>query len=361
MRILHIIDHLGLGGAQTVIKGIFERQRKNRNIFLFVLRKREINIKIKHPNIKIFNSKEKYSLKPIKELKELIEREKIDVLHCHLFRSQFIGWRLKRKYFSKMQLIFHEHGQIFQNGRIYPYFMRKSREDVDLFIAVSKATKNKLIERAKISLAKIKVLYNFVDLDKFNPKKIKISIQKEKENLGIKKGDFVIGFVGRLSEVKGCGYLIKSLPYLNFNYKVLIAGDGDLRESLENLAKKLNVFHKIIFLGYIKETKKIYQLLDVNVIPSLNESFSLSAIESQAMKVPTIASNIDGLNEVVIDKKTGLLFEQKNERDLEKKIKLLHSNKKLKEKLINEGLKNAKAHSLKDYIKNLKEVYNNFK
>ena len=260
-----------------------------------------------------------------------------------------------------MQLIFHEHGQIFQNGRIYPYFMRKSREDVDLFIAVSKATKNKLIERAKISLAKIKVLYNFVDLDKFNPKKIKISIQKEKENLGIKKGDFVIGFVGRLSEVKGCGYLIKSLPYLNFNYKVLIAGDGDLRESLENLAKKLNVFHKIIFLGYIKETKKIYQLLDVNVIPSLNESFSLSAIESQAMKVPTIASNIDGLNEVVIDKKTGLLFEQKNERDLEKKIKLLHSNKKLKEKLINEGLKNAKAHSLKDYIKNLKEVYNNFK
>jgi len=361
MRVLHIIDSLGLGGAQTVVKGIFENQKKNKDIFLFVLRKREINMGIKHPNIKIFNSKAKYSLKPIKELKELIEREKIDVLHCHLFRSQFTGWRLKKKYFQKMKLIFHEHGEILQNHLPYNYFTRRSKEEVDLLIAVSKATKNMLIARAKIESNKIKILYNFVDLDRFNSKRININIQNEKKKLGIKKNDFVIGFVGRLSEVKGCKYLIKALPYLDFNYKVLIAGDGDLRKSLENLTKKLNVADKVIFMGYINDTTKVYLLLNVNVIPSLSESFSLSAIEGQAIGIPTIASNIEGLNEVVINKKTGLLFEPKNERDLAEKIKLVYKNKLLRLKLIKEGFKKVKKYSSGYYIKSLKKVYINLK
>src|SRR3989344_3696257 len=112
MKILHLIDSLGLGGAQTVVKGIFENQRKNKDIFLYVLRKREINIDVDHPNVKIFNSNKKYSLASIQELRNLIEKEQISIIHCHLFRSQVFGWILKRFYFPNIKLIFHEHGQI---------------------------------------------------------------------------------------------------------------------------------------------------------------------------------------------------------------------------------------------------------
>src|SRR3989338_4867280 len=162
MKILHIIDSLGLGGAQTVVKGIFEKQPKNKDIFLYALRKREITTKIKNKNVKIFNSTSKYSLEPIKELRKLIEKEKIDILHCHLFRAQVLGWILKRFYFPKIKLIMHEHGQIFQNDIHYNFLMSKMQKEVNLFIAVSKATKQKLIEKAKIDPKKITVLYNFV-------------------------------------------------------------------------------------------------------------------------------------------------------------------------------------------------------
>lgn len=357
MKVLHIIDSLGLGGAQTVIKGIFESQRKNRNIFLFVLRKREINIEINHPNIKIFNSKAKYSLKPIKELREIIEKNKINVLHCHLFRSQFIGWRLKIKYFPKIKLIFHEHGEIFQNHLIYDYFMRKSKEEADLVIAVSKATKNELIERAKINSDKIKVLYNFVDLERFNPKKVKINVKKEKEKLGIKKDDFIIGFVGRLSKVKNCKYLIRALPILDFPYKVLIAGDGTERYKLERLAKKLGVYNKIIFLGYRSDVVFIYTLIDILVIPSLSESFGISLIEAQAMEVPVIASNVPALNEIIKDKQNGLLFEVKNSQDLAQKIELISKNEELGKELIKKGLETVKKYDLNNYNKKLNRLY----
>lgn len=59
MRILHIIDSLGLGGAQTVVKGVFESQFKNDNIFLYSLRKGKINTKINHKNVKVYDSTKK--------------------------------------------------------------------------------------------------------------------------------------------------------------------------------------------------------------------------------------------------------------------------------------------------------------
>lgn len=318
MKVLHIIDTLGLGGAQTVVKGIFEKRKNSKNIFLYVLRKKDIKTKINHKNVKMFNSNKKYSLAPIKELRELIEKEKIDVLHCHLFKAQFFGYLLKKRYFPKIKLIIHEHGQIFQNDFYYNKFMNIAQNKTDLFIAVSKATRQKLIQKAKINPKKIKILYNFVDLNKFNRKSITININKEKDKLRIKKDEFVIGFVGRLAKVKGCEYLIKALPHLNFKYKVLIVGEGPEREKLAKLAKKLEMGNKIIFLGYRNDLINIYPIFDVLVVPSLNESFGLNVLEAQVLGVPVIGSNIEGLKELILDKRS--LFNKRDSKNLALKI-----------------------------------------
>ena len=358
MKVLHIIDSLGLGGAQTVVKGIFEKQKDNKNIFLFVLRKREINIEINHPNVFIYDSEAKYSFKPLKDLREIIEKEKIDILHCHLFRSQVFGLILKKKYFPKIKLIFHEHGEIFQRKILYNYLMKKSRYHVDRYIAVSKATKNKLIEIAKIPENKIEVLYNFVDLDRFNRKNIKINVKKEKEKLGIKKDEFVIGFAGRLAKVKGCKYLIKALHLLDFKCKCLIVGEGPERKNLENLAKELKVEDKVIFLGYIDKPEKIYVLLNILIIPSVSESFGISVIEAQSIGIPVIASNIDGLNEIITDRKDGLLFRKGDEKELTLKVKELSEDRRLRYKIIKNSYKDKVKYSLNDYLKKMDLLYN---
>ena len=356
MKCLHIIDSFGLGGAQTVVKGIFEKQKENKDIFLFVLRKRDITTKISHKNKFICTSKAKYSFKPIKELRKVIKENNIEILHCHLFRSQVFGWILKKIYFPNIKLIIHEHGQIFQKDWHYNQFMKIAQKQADLFIAVSNATKKELIDKANISKNKIKILYNFVDLDKFNRINITGNIEKEREKIGIKKDEYVIGFVGRLNKVKGCEYLIKALPYLKFKYKVLITGDGPEKEKLEKLCKKLNVENNIIFLSY-REALEVYSILDCLIVPSIYESFGLSVIEAQACKIPVIASNLLSLNEIIEDGENGLLFKQKDEIDLVEKIMLIYNDKDMRDNIIEKGLKNVKKYSLDNYLVKLNIIY----
>lgn len=349
MKVLHIIDSLGLGGAQTIVKGIFENQRNKENLLLFVLRKREIETKLNSSSIMIYKSSRKYSLKPITELKKIIEKENIDILHCHLFRSQVFGYILKKKYFPDIKLIFHEHGEIFQKHLSYNSFMKFSKKYVNLYLAVSEATKKALVEKAGIDPKKIVVLYNFVDLKRFNRTNIKIGVNKEKERIGIKKEEYVIGFVGRLAKVKGCEYLIKALLYLKFQYKVIIAGDGPERKNLEKLAIKLGVRNRVIFLDYIDKPERIYPLMDVLVVPSESESFGLSVVEAQAMGVQVIASDVDGLKEIINLTKSGMLFKSNDVQDLANNLNRIYGKRQFKA--------NISIFHIKDYLKKLNKIY----
>ncbi len=359
IKILHIIDTLGLGGAQTVVKGIFEYQRDNQNIFLFALRKKSTTFSVFHPSVFIENSFQKYSFGPLFELRILIKKEKINVLHCHLFRAQIFGLLLKIIWFKDIKLIFHEHGQIFLGSFIYNLFINLSKRYVDKIIAVSKATKEKLMFEATVSEDKITVLYNFVDLEKFSRKNITWNINEERKRMNIGKDEFVIGFAGRLAKVKGCEYLIKALPYLNFLHKVLIIGDGPEMNNLKVLVKDLKVNDRVIFLGYQENVLFVYSLLNALVIPSIFESFGLSAIEAQALAIPVVASGVGGLSEIIIDEENGLLFESQNEKDLYRKIKLLYQDNQLRQRLIKSGLEDVKKYNLVSYITNLNQIYEN--
>jgi|LGOV01.1.fsa_nt_gb glycosyltransferase involved in cell wall biosynthesis len=359
MNVLHIIDSLGMGGAQTVVKGIFEKQKENENIFLFALRQREITTEVDHKNVIIYNSKLRYSLSPVSTLKKVIKEEDIDILYCHLLRSQVFGLVLKKLFFPKIRLVFHEHGEIFRKKPQFILFLKLHHKTVDLFIAVSEATKQRLIEDAAIPEEKIKVLYNFVDLKKFNPGGLeKDNRDEQRVKLGIENDCFVVGFAGRLSDVKGCDILIKSVPYIDIpNFKLFIAGDGTRRSMLGELVEDLNLTSKIIFLGYVKDIVEFYTAMDCLVVPSRSESFGLSVVEAQACGVPVIASDILSLNEIIIDGKTGLLFEPCNKQDLAEKIMLIYTDNTLRENMVKSALMSVQKYSLATYLTNSEGIY----
>jgi L-malate glycosyltransferase len=360
MKILHIIDSLGLGGAQTVIKGIFESQKKNKNIYLFSLRKKIENVEIHHCNISIYDSLKKYSFKPIVSLVELIQKEDIDVLHCHLIRSMILGLVIKVFYIRKIKLIFHEHGKIFRNQITYNLFLKLATLKVDLFLAVSGATKDNLIMYGKIKEKKIKVLYNFVDLEKFNRENIVWNIKEERKKLGISEDDFVLGFAGRLVERKGWREFLEASKILikeNKKIKFLIAGNGRDREALIKFIKLNRLEKNVIFLGYVSDMTWFYSLLDCFVIPSHWEPMGLTEIESQALMVPVISANVPALNEIIIDSENGLLFEVRNVDDFVEKIKIVHEDKELRAKLVKNGLENVIKYSLLEYLKKLNKIY----
>ena len=348
-NILHIINSSGLGGAETIIRDLI-RVNKDQ---VFCLKKDKVERFSEVSNKIYFGTKSKfYKFNPLVLLRlvKIIKQKNIQILHVHLANSLFYAILAKFIY-TKLKIIYHEHGEIFYN-KYLNIFLRITQKKVDIFIAVSEATKKALMEKANIPQKKIVVLYNFVDLDRFNRKNIKINVEKEKAKLGIKKDEFVIGFVGRLAKVKGCEYLIKALPYLDFKYKVIIAGDGSEREYLESLAENLNVKDRVIFLGYVSKPELIYPLFNVLVVPSLSESFGLSVIEAQAMGIPVIASDINGLREIISSKN---LFIKGKIRNISKLIK--EEKRRTSKYIKSKEIISISKYSLDNYLVKLNNLY----
>ncbi|MDO8514325.1 MAG: glycosyltransferase family 4 protein [bacterium] len=359
MKILHIIDSLGLGGAQSVVKGIFEAQKDNKSIFLFALRKREITTEINHENVSIFNSSSKYSLAPLFALKKLIEREKIDILHCHLFRSNVFGWLLKVIWFPKIKLIFHEHGSIAIDGIFYRIFLRLSRKSVILYIAVSQAMKRALVT-LHIPEEKITVLYNFVDTKKFSRDNITWNIAEERKKLGIPADAFVVGFAGRLIELKGWREFIEAARIIGMQDKsvrFVMAGDGPDREKMLRKIAQYGILNRVAYLGYVSDMWKFYSILDCFVASSSTESFGIAILEARSMAVPVIASNVPGLEELVTDQENGLLFEAGNSEELSNKIGLLKEDSESSGKMVRNGLSEIPTYSLDAYITKLTAIW----
>ena len=158
---------MGLGGAQTLIAGIVKGCKLD-PVYCYVLRKNHLrSINLKNTICRNSNSC-LYDTFAIPELRKIISEKQIQILHCHLLESFFMGYLLKKLYFKNIKLIYHEHGRIFSNREAYKLYLKLTYEDTDLSIAVSKATKEKLIKYTQREEEKIKVIYNFVDFDNFN-------------------------------------------------------------------------------------------------------------------------------------------------------------------------------------------------
>jgi glycosyltransferase involved in cell wall biosynthesis len=359
MKILHVIDVMSVGGAQFLVKGILETYSENDD-YLFVLRKSSDLINVNHTNIFFSESKKKYSFLPIFEMLRIIKKFDIDILHCYLLKSQIFGWVIKAFYRKNIKLVFHEQGEIMMNNSlIFKLFMKISSKKVNHYFAASISTKNELIRKADINKDKISVLYNYIILSRFNPEnKLKFE-QSYRKDFDITESQIVVGYAGRLSKEKGCEILIRAIPFINHNIKVLIAGSGIEKTKLIKLAENLGVTKKIVFLDFVEDMIKFYSSTNIHIIPSHFESFGLIAIEAQAIGIPVIASNIPGLNEVVINNENGLLFENGNSKELASKISEIIENEDLKSKIIKGGFENAKKFGIEPYYKNMASVYNN--
>ena len=141
--------------------------------------------------------------------------------------------------------------------------------------------------------------------------------------------------------------------------KLIIIGDGPEREAASDLAHKLGIRDKIIFLGKSNEVEKILCYSDLFLLPSEKESFGLSALEAMALKVPIISTNIGGLKELNIDNNFGYTSDVGDTGKMAKdSIKIL-SDSKLQQKFRDNAFENAKKFDIKNIIPLYEDLYKN--
>jgi len=154
---------------------------------------------------------------------------------------------------------------------------------------------------------------------------------------------FTVGFIGRITELKGLEYLIRATHYLLYEMKfqdfgVSIVGDGDARKKIEDLCRKLKVNDHVFFVGITSNPFKWMCKFDVLINPTLVlEALGMVNLEAYACEIPVLTFGSNGLPETVKDGKTGFIIEPKNYRELAKKIVELYYDAELRKKLGDQG------------------------
>jgi len=196
---------------------------------------------------------------------------------------------------------------------------------------------------------KCSIVPNGVDLDVFKPKSIKHSGRR-------------ILFVGRLIYYKGLQYLIKAMPEILekvSDAKLVIVGDGPLKEEWKALAKRLKVDDKVEWRGKLSDEEMLgeYQKCDVFVLPSIykTEAFGIVLLEAMACGKPCIGTNVSGTEFVLED--SGIAVDPEDEEQLSTAIVRVLTDKKLASEMSRKGLAKVKEFDWKKIAEKVLSVY----
>jgi len=171
---------------------------------------------------------------------------------------------------------------------------------------------------------------------------------------------FNVLYAGQLVEHKGIGLLVEVFKRIAAkDWRLHIAGDGELRKTLEELAGQDN---RIKFYGNLSSQtlRTLYRQVDVTVVPSLwPEVLGIVILESLACATPVIASSIGGMTEIIKDRYNGLLFEPGNADGLQCLLKLMASNPKLTRRMRSNALRSSNKFLMENHIYKLMDFYEN--
>ena len=243
---------------------------------------------------------------------------------------------------------------------IHPLFKRIYK-DSDHVHVISQYLK----ERAKRYgyRGEVDVIPNGVDLKHFSNHYHEADIKKLKDEIGIKDDEFVIITTSRLVLKNAIDDLIKSLPYLQIPYKLLILGTGPDEGKLKELTSRLGLESSVVFLGHIDhiELPKYLKCAHVFVRPSLSEGLGNSFLEAMAAGLPVIGTPVGGIVDFLTDGKTGLLCPPRNPMTLAEKIMTLVNNQQLRREIIANSLKLVQnGYDWDNIARRFGQVYKNY-
>lgn len=320
MNILYIMFSFETGGIEKILLDIFNNHKKiykNDKIFFCIVNdKIDMDLlKLINPEVTILLLKREEGsakLKYIIKFVMYVLKNKINVIHCQAING--VKFSLLCKILRpSIKLVETINGKgSFLKYKKYEVLLDKIF--VKKIIAISHCVENDILQRG-IVRKKVELVYNGMDMDKFNI----IKIQHEGINLGC---------VARIvPSIKGQDILIKAVSIVKKKYphvRCYFAGETPRGEE-KNLDDLINITHEtetaenIIFTGNVIDIPEFLSNIDIFVLPSRREGFGVSLIEAMSAGIPVIASNIDGPKEIIKDK-YGLLFESCDSNDLANKI-----------------------------------------
>lgn len=360
IKVLHVIDHLGYGGAPFVVKNIAERIDSERiETFVCALRTNPEAIPIQTTLINL--GYHKYNPFVAFAIAKICKEHEINLIHAHLQKS--ILCCLLASFFCNAKIIVHEHGPIFRGGTgfIFRGFLKAFASRATMAIANSQAAQAALVWTGGFEESSVTVVSNFINLAQLDH--TLYDRNEARRRLGIVDDRIVVGFVGRLDPCKGVDMLIEAAATLCENderYRFVIVGDGAQKNELKNQVTRLGLKEKIIFTGLCKNTAEVMIAFDMAVVPSRREAFGIAAVELMKMRVPVIASPVGGLVEIVRNQETGLLLDELSPKAIAEAIEKLVRETELRKNIVEKAELLARKFDGREQLSQLMEIYEHY-
>lgn len=280
----------------------------------------------------VLDEKKDNSVQLFLKVRRFLSKEKVQILHTHRYKENVIGC-LAAQYPMGPYLVKTVHGlkEPFKGIKrlkagFYSFLDRwASRLFFSKIICVSYGMEEEL--KKELGRSKVVCIHNCVDVSRVKVKKSKSLTKKE---LGIENNSPVIGTAGRLVPIKGTVWLLQAAQVLLLklpDLRVLIIGDGPERYRLRQLTSEMGIESQVIFTGQRDDVYDLISCMDVFLLPSLSEGIPMVLLETMALEIPIVATNVGGIPELLRNGQTGYLTPPRDARALAEACQYLLEHK----------------------------------
>lgn len=289
-------------------------------------------------------------------LKKQLDLWKPHILHTHAWGTLCEGYLAAKM--ARVPVVVHgEHGTLQQQKRNIPV-QRFVWGLCTQVLSVSNSHREKIANTIGFSPKKIKVIPNGVDTSRFAPS---LDRDKNKILLGFAPRNRIIGTVGRLVKIKNQQMLIQA--FATFvgscpDAKLILVGDGPLRDELTHLASSLGITRHVHFFGRRSDVPVVLQAMDLFVLPSISEGMSNTILEAMSCGLPVVATDVGGNPEIIINNVTGRLVQSGDVDELASILTFLFDHPDRLQEMGNSSRKHIEDnYSIHEMINNYERLY----
>jgi glycosyltransferase involved in cell wall biosynthesis len=344
--ILHCIDTTGPGGAETVFIDLATRLPADEYRPVVLIRgKGWVNDELHRRGIRplILESKGSFNWRYLSSLSRLVRAERIDLIQSHLLGSNVycsMAGLLTRK---PVVATFHGTVDIGENERLKGIKFGSINRGASSIVAVSNSLRSDIISRTPLREDRTRVIYNGIDTTAFQCARS----DRLRRQFGWNENDFIIGSLGNIRSAKGYDILLQAAGRLRTRFphmRFVIAGEGKrdgLHKKLLQLREDLGLQESMQFIGFIEDPGDFLSNLDLFLLSSISEGFSIATIQAMASGLPVIATRSGGPEEIITHGKNGWMVPAGSSQALAEGVEALAIDPDLCSRLAQAGREHA--------------------
>ncbi len=307
MRILHVLSSSGFYGAESMAAELI-RQLNRRGLVCHVgvfdnagRGDRQAIGATQTPADRslIIECRSQFDGRAVQALADYTREHRIDIVHSHKEKTTFHALFARRR--APFGLLTTHHNWLTDDWkqRLYGMIDKRVSAFCDARVGVSQPVVAELHRHGRRQT--VHYIPNGVDPGHFARRN-----ERARARTALGLGDLpVLGFVGRISAMKGLHTLFDAVAQIGFPVQLLLAGDGDERPALERKAQSLEMADRVKFLGRCADPRVAYEAMDLCVLPSFEEAFPMVLLEAMACGVPVLATRVGDVPVIVEEDVTG--------------------------------------------------------